>query len=302
MLIATLPNVTRVNDIDRMVNHPLIDGVRYNVGMRSPYSPQVTLEKLMVQVNKAGKKLWVDIKGRQLRITQWADPTYGDIVLNHPLCVDLPAKIIFRGGKSSNVVAVNGERIYVEPSPTEALGAGQAVNIIGSNLKIEGYLTPEDVRYIKTAQALGVDLIMASFVEELGDLEAIWQLNPKASIVLKIESQKGLELAKSFGKMAKAGTRLMLARDDLMVNIGRAKPRILQAAEMVITQDPEAIVASHLLTSLERGSLTAADISDLDWLHRLGYRNFMLSDTISHYFFKEAMEIWGDYLAAQVKT
>ncbi|MBI4861559.1 MAG: hypothetical protein HY815_15050, partial [Candidatus Riflebacteria bacterium] len=81
MLIATLPSLHRMPLLQRMVNHPDIGGVRYNVGARTALAPREVLARLAEIAQEAGKTLWIDLKGRQLRITKWADPTYGDIEL-----------------------------------------------------------------------------------------------------------------------------------------------------------------------------------------------------------------------------
>ena len=55
--------------------------------------------------------------------------------------------------------------------------------------------------------------------------------------------------------------------------------------------------ASHLFTSLSTlGYLTLADISDVKLLHDMGYKNFMLSDNVSHRCFDDAMRVWQDFL------
>lgn len=295
-LITTLPNITQKKLITRMFYHPLVSGVRYNVGTRSPYSPKETLTQIIDVASDAMKNFWIDLKGRQLRIVQWADPTYGDIVLNHAIQVDLPATIVFRGGTTSNVVAVHGNKIYVEPNPPEALGAGQAVNIIGTNLRIEGFLTEEDKEFILAGKELGIHDLMLSFVESELDLLEVLALNPNAKMVLKIESLAGLAFIDTMYMKKWPNCRLMAARDDLLVNIGINKAQILPAIRSIIKVDSRAIAASHIMTSLERGTISAADFSDLFLLYTMGYRNFMLSDGISHRYFETAIKYWQDFL------
>jgi pyruvate kinase len=201
MIIATLPSLHRKALVERIINHPLIGGVRYNVGTRSSYSPKETLETIYARTEKAGKKFWVDLKGRQLRIVRWADPTYGDIVLNHDIEVDLPARIFFRGNEWSTIVDVQGNRVFVDPDPQSAVGAGQAVNVIGDNLKILGYLTEQDERYLEAAKKLGIEDIMLSFVEESGDISEVLIIHPLAQCILKIESLPGLNFVKKLYSM-----------------------------------------------------------------------------------------------------
>lgn len=293
MLLATLPAAHQVTLIERMLAHPLVDGVRYNVGARSPYSPRETLERLSDRARAAGKRLWIDVKGRQLRIVQWAVPTYGDIVLNHALRVERPAWIWFRGGERSQILEVRGDRIYVDPPPKSAVGQGQAVNVHGPGLEIEGYLTEEDEEYLEACRSLGLEDVMLSFVEQASDVDAVRARLPGARPVLKIESPKGLAFAASH---APGELRLMAARDDLMINIGEDKAEMLPALDLIASLDPEAIVASRIFAGIERtGEPALADFSDLRLMELLGYRSFLLSDGLCLRHFDEAMRAWSSY-------
>src|SRR5262249_5418010 len=113
---------------------------------------------------------------------------------------------------------------------------------------------------------------MLSFVEQASDVEELRALDPGAEIVAKIESERGLAFARS-----SPGVRLMAARDDLFVAGGA---RYVSALEEIARGDPRAIAASRILESVERGPVAASDLADLALLVRLGYRRFMLSDTL----------------------
>lgn len=300
MLISTLPSAHKVDLIERMYSHPSIDGARYNVAVRTTHTPLAVLSYLQKIAEKYKKELWIDLKGRQLRINKWADPTYGDIELNHELEVDLPAKVFFRGNEWSNLVAVEGNRIVVDPDPRHAIGAGQAINIIGKNLKIKGnYLTKTDEQFIEAAKRLNIHKYMLSFVEQEADLQTVRSLDPDSSLVLKIESSKGLTYIAQSYTGGRHGN-LMAARDDMMINIGDNKVEMLNALEFIIQKDRDAIVASHIFTSLSTlGYLTMADISDLKLLHNIGYKHFMFSDDVSHRCFDEAIKTWQDFWQIQ---
>ncbi len=305
MLIGTLPSLHRLPLLQRMINHPGIGGVRYNVGARTALSPHDVLTQLADIARDAGKQLWIDLKGRQLRITRWADPTYGDIELNREVVVRGPARIHFRGAEWSNVVATRGNQVFVDPDPRSALGAGQAVNIIGDHVEIGGdYLTTEDRAYIQAAAAAGIDDFMLSFVERASDIDEVLRINPRARCVLKIESPAGLAfVGHEFARLTHPHCRLMAARDDLLTNIGANKARILPALSLIIARDPTAILASHLFMGLRQGdSPSMADLSDLRLMSQLGYRHFMLSDGISHHAFDPAMQAWQDFLAVFPET
>jgi pyruvate kinase len=297
MLIATLPAAHQTRLIREIIEHPAVHGVRYNVGARSPYPPRETLERLIEATERAGKLFWVDIKGRQLRIVQWAVPTFGDITLNHAIEVETPARIFFRGNEWSEIVEVRGNRLFVDPQPPSAVGQGQAVNVHGRNLKIDGYLTEDDEAYLDACAQLGIERVMLSFVEEAEDIAVVRARLPEANCVLKIESPKGLDFIRTASADTLAGCQLMAARDDLMINIGENKTAMFSALELLIKKDPAAILASRIFQGLEQknGTVTMGDLSDLRLMETLGYRNFLLSDGLCQRFFHEAMQAWDAY-------
>jgi hypothetical protein len=295
MIIASLPSPDHLDLMRRMISHPLVGGVRFNTGMRNSWSPRDTLECIYGMIRMERKELWIDIKGRQLRINQWADPTYGDIVLNREITVDLPAKIFFRGAGWTNIVRVKGNRIYVDPDPPVAIGGGQSVNVAGRNLHILGpYLTSLDVEYIKVGAELGINELMLSFIEKTDDIDHVLSINKAARVWLKIESEPGISFMKDTGIQFNDSCRLMAARDDMLTNLEN-KSQIIPILETMIRKDPEAIAASHILSSVTEGQLSAADISDLKLLSMMGYKHFMLGDLVSLRYFDEAMEILQDF-------
>lgn len=274
-IIATLPP-PHLRQSGIVAGHELVNSARFNVGARSPYGPRETLERALGKMG--GKKLWIDLKGRQLRIVQWALPTYGDIILNHRVSVDLPAEIYFRGDQKASIRHINGQAIFVEPNPPQAVGAGQSVNICGENLRIEGYLTSEDVGYIEAAKALGIHDYMLSFVESGQDIDDVMALDPEAVIIAKIESRPGIDFLSQDYADYRGQVQLMAARDDLFINIGLD---ILEALPLIISKDREAIVASRILESCRQSeAVSLADLSDLRWLEALGYRRLLLSDSL----------------------
>ncbi len=301
MLIATLPAVFQEDLMRKIIFHPLIDQVRYNVGACSPYSPKETLERILVLTNEFGKKLWLDLKGRQLRIVQWAVPVYGKIILNHELEVDCPARIFFRGNEWSEIKVVKGNTIYVDPPPFHAIGAGQAINVCGNNLKIKGYLIDDDKDYIKAAGELGIKNFMLSFVETAEDSNEVIEIakSDDIEIVLKIESLKGLEFIDLTDVGVLKKHHLMAARDDLLINIGEKKAEILSALLKIISIDSDAILASRIFYGLERdGFVSMGDLSDLRLMQLMGYKNFLLSDGICLKHFDKAMQEWKNFQSA----
>lgn len=274
-LIATLPP-PQDPKMKSVISSPLVSEVRFNIGMRTPYSEEETLKRILDLAKD--KKFWLDIKGRQLRIEQWAVPTYGDITLNHEVKVDLPATIWFRGNEKSNIVAVNGNKIYVDPQPPRAVGAGQAVNIHGDNLDIKGYLTDEDKRYLDAAASIGVKNFMLSFVESWDDIRVVSDNYPVDNVVVKLESPKGMSWLNSFNGNPRIN--VMAARDDLYINTD-PKHVIFDSLLEIVHKDKNAILASRLLESLiENENPSLGDLSDLWLMFGFGYRTFMFGDRL----------------------
>lgn len=300
MLIATLPAVHQEELMEKIISCPQVREVRYNIGAASPYPPKETLERILALTDRYGKRLWVDLKGRQLRIIHWAVPVYGKIILNHEVEVDLPARIFFRGNEWSEIKFTRGNQVFVDPPPRHAVGAGQAVNIVGENLRIKGYLTEDDVAYIAAAKELGVLNLMLSFVERWTDVYAVRELAGDAAgmtMILKIESRQGLHFVETECCDDRyKEINLMAARDDLTVNIGDNKARIIPALKNIIACDPEAILASRIFSGLEHeGAVSMGDLADLYLARQMGYKNFMFSDGLCQRHFDAAIAEWTKF-------
>ena len=286
-LIATLPNLNYKEKIIRVLECPQVAEVRYNTGTNDLMTTKEMLTILCMLQETYKKKIWIDLKGRQLRITKWADPLYEVIELNHEIEVLYPAKIIFRNGCTSSIVKTRGNKIIVDPIPKEAVGSGQAVNILARDLDIKGYLTPKDIEVLSLCKELGLNNIMASFVEEVDDIKAITDILPEANIISKIESIKGLKFVRE-----NPGYALMAARDDLFVELDE-EYEIIEGLKDIIKADENAICASKIFSSLrKRVTPDLADYSDLEYMQILGFKKFMLDDTISHHHFEEAVKAW----------
>lgn len=307
MLIATLPSIHRTELMEMIISEPFIGGVRYNTGKASICSPKQTLEKILELTDKHGKKFWVDLKGRQLRVKNWAAPYYGKITLNHSIEVEFPAKVYFRGDSWTELKAVENNVIYVDPPPKYAVGEGQSVNIVSKNLVVSGnqYPTLNDIEYIEAAASLGIKNFMLSFVERETDIYQFMHYVPfifaglrNFEFALKIESLNGIEFVEKFDrqKMKEIFWQkivLIAARDDLFNQIGENKTDMFRALQKIILADENAILASRIFSSLETGGEpTLADFSDLFLMKRMGYKNFLLSDEICERNFEKAITAW----------
>lgn len=302
MLIASLPQVHEEELLKEMIFHPSIAAVRYNTGMDSAYPPKETLARILEYSTKAKKPLYIDLKGRQLRVAEWAVPPYGPIVLNHKIKVLLPAKVVFRGDNMCELKEViGGNKIYVDSPPRFPVGRGQAINILAKSLEIENNFTENDYAYIQASVSHGINKFMLSFVEgtdyikEFNSVSNSYGLG-EFELILKIESQAGMDFVKNGSKRLFKKYPIMAARDDLMIQIGSLN--MMEALKVIIEKNKNAICASRIFLGLEHGEVSLADIADLELMRILGYKRFMLSDGISRKHFKEAIKFWEKYMAA----
>lgn len=257
-----------------VADHPLVAGLRLNTVMpiKEPRA------EVLARLADLGKPLWVDLKGRQLRVAGAAIPPFTEVTLTHAVTVRTPCDAFFSDGREhARVAAVDGHRLILEDGPRRLVGPGESVNIVDDSLVVHGTLTESDRAYLAAMRDAGLANVMLSFVERRDDVAEVRELLPGAEIVLKIESRRGLWLASDAG--ASLG-RLCAARGDLYVEVLHPH-RIAGAVRAIIKADPDAIVASRLLGSLARDPVPdCADVSDVAWLLSLGYRTFVLGDDV----------------------
>jgi hypothetical protein len=260
--------------LDEVAKHPLVCGFRLNTVMPVRGGPTEALERLRA----FGQPLWVDLKGRQLRVVGAAIPPYTEVRLSHRIRVRTPVDAFFSDGEERvRVMDVDGDRLILEDGPRRLVGPGESVNIVHPSLEIEGTLTETDRAYLTAMRELGLGRVMISYVEVPSDAEEVRRLLPGAEVMLKIESRAGLAYAREYG--ASQG-QLVAARGDLFVEVLRPH-RIVGALRTIIEADPGAAVASRIFDSLAYGPVpTSADIGDVAYLLSLGYRTFMLGDAV----------------------
>jgi pyruvate kinase len=298
MLVATFPIFTRH---ERMVcEHPLIGGIRLNTARASAHNPDDILDRLLDACSRVpGKPIWIDLKGRQLRVTRWADPFYEDVEINHRIKVNTPALAILRGDLPASIVGVNGNRIRLDARPRQALGAGQAIYIADPSLEIEGYLTDTDRGYVAAAVKRNMHRFMLSFVERTSDIGELTALDPEALPLAKIESPRGLTFVREEYEALRGHVRLMLARDDLYVTLGPKKFDAVAAEREIIACDPKAFAASRILESLEEhDEPSLGDLKDLLSLIESGYERLVLGDgsAITLDSFLRTMDVYRQFL------
>ncbi len=290
-LIATLPPYVRHRDA--IAQHPSVDALRFNTIMPIGEPKRDVLASLAEACGD--KPLFIDLKGRQLRITRFAYLPYAVVEISRPIRVDLPARLLFKDCACEIVRIVDGTQLILADRPPRVVGAGEPVTILEPSLAIDGYLTDDDRAYVRAARALGLHDYLLSFVEQASDLDEVRALDPEARLVAKIESPRGLDLVR-----AGAGVRLMAARDDLYLQMGAARVAMLDALELIARDPGDPIVASRILTSLETDDAVAfGDLADLVLMHQFGYRSFMLSDGLcfSERAFARAMAVYAELTA-----
>lgn len=312
MLIATLPTMISGDSMRlgiKILSHPLINAVRYNTGGESPYTPDQILSSFSYEAKRLGKKLYVDLDGRQTRVARWTPFERGVVVLNQDFEIKLPGQIYFRGLGWFEMVSANPKerKIFFNADDGPAryyLGESQSVHIVAKNFRTLKYLSDRDYEFIKAAADAGIDHFMLSFVEsgrDIYEFYAAYNDNKpgrlkEAQVVLKIESIKGVKSLNQAKVSSGAGVSLMAARDDLFLAYKNRRAEFLEVLGIIIGKNPNAILASKIMSGLEYGSeVTLGDMADLVLMSQMGYKNFMFSDEITKNF-DWAMENWQEVM------
>jgi pyruvate kinase len=263
--------------IEEVLRHPVVSGIRLNTVMPVKGSLDDLLDRLGSKAEKYNKELWIDLKCRQLRVKNFGVPPFTEIELTHNIEVNTPVIAYFSDGKEqATVLEVDNNRLIMQEGPKRVIGPGESVNIPDSSLKIYGFFTDTDKKYIEAGKKVNQHNYMLSFVEKQEDVEMLKQLDPQANVVAKIESLGGMDYVKNKDD----NTRLMAARGDLFLEL-KMPHQVIGAVEDIVKKDSDAIVASRILSSLAYSlEPSCADIGDIDSLKRIGYKTFMLGDDV----------------------
>lgn len=303
-LIATLP-LYRKYRLD-IISHSLVDELRFNTITPLDEDTEKIVSTLIKIVGD--KPLWFDLKTIQLRFEEFAFLPSSAVKIDHRISLDLPATVIFEYQgeifQTAILSIIDGNQLIIERPPC-VVGRGQPLNIDSHNLVIDGaFLSLRDRQYIRLCNEYGCHRFMASFVQSAAQLQEIWDLDPLAEIIAKIEDQKGLDFVKTeYLKMPKK-PRLMAACDDLTINVARFnKMKLIEALQIIIAADPNAVAASKILTSVydEKNDCIQeprhSDFSHLWMLEMMGYKTIMLSDTVCRLsdVFAKAMQEFAKY-------
>lgn len=297
-LIATLPLYPRYRQ--DVITHPLVSALRFNTITPRDMSVQETVDGLLGACGP--KPLWLDLKARQLRITGFAYLPESYVTINHKITVQTPCPVYFKDCATRLEAVVDGNKLLLT-RPERVVGQGEPINILDESLCVEGFLTEQDLEYVEAFCRRGQHRYMISFVQDSQDCETLWQLDPQAEIVAKIEDLRGLRFATQEYPSMPRKPRLMLAADDLYIHMGANKIDMLTALRQVIGADPGAMAASRILTSLfnpedeQPQEVSLGDLAYLWLLESLGYRTLMLSDEICRVrsVFTRVMEVYRQY-------
>ncbi len=276
--IVTLP--AYADYIAAVAARPVVGAVRFNtvLPVREP------LDEFLADFARkvAPRELWLDLKCRQLRITQSTYVPYHQVEISHPIQVRTPVRASFCSGEFSAMVkrVDNGTTLVIEEISPVPLGSGMSLSIDDPSLRIDGYLTARDREFIAAARSVGLHRYMLSYVEQESDLEDVLALDPEARIVAKIESRKGLDFVTRVWPAWQGKVRLMAARGDLYNEL-EWPHQILRATRAIVRADPTAIAASRIFSSMRKSRVPQCqELGDVGFLLELGYRTLMLGDEI----------------------
>jgi len=276
--IVTLP--PHAPFIDEVLSHDIVSGIRLNTVMPIKGSLEDKLKELDDKAKGKDKELWIDLKCRQLRVKSFGVPPFTEIELSHEIEVYTPTKAYFSDrSEHATILEVNGSKLIMQEGPRRVVGPGESVTIPHPTLKITGYLTDTDKKYIEAANKIGIHTYMISFVEGNNDIAELIKHDSDAEIIEKIESINGLRYVhKEWQNNGRA--RLMAARGDLYMEL-QWPHKIAEAVEDILGKDQNAIVASRILSSLaDSPEPSCSDVGDVDNLLRMGYKTFMFGDEV----------------------
>lgn len=264
--------------IKEVLRHKLVSGIRLNTVMPLKESKKEALKRIYDLTKENGKDFWLDLKCRQLRVKTFGVPPFTELELSHEIDVYTPCKAYFSDrNESATILAIDRNRLIMQEGPRRVVGPGESVTIPHPTLKVKGYLTDEDKKYIESAREIGINNLMLSFVEGEDDIDEVRRYAGTASLIAKIESQKGLDYV---ANRKDKSPRLMVARGDLFMEL-HWPHAIIEATEKILSADKYAIVASRILSSLaNQPEPSCEDIGDTDNLIRMGYKTLMFGDEI----------------------
>ena len=260
-----------------------ISGIRLNSAMISSAELEQEVERLKKM--KVTVPLYLDIKGRQLRVTEvFATASSFEVRLNHPIEVKTPTPVLFKAGAESALlgqVTEGGHRLIFDAPPRHGVVAGESLHIRDESLRVHGaQFTQVEREKIDRALQIGFRRFYLSYVESQQDVDEFRKLVGHDALVrLKIENKAGLNYVEQRFKK-EPNVSLVAARGDLFVEVDMPH-EILSATKLIVDADPDACVGSRILLSTISSPVpSCVDFSELAWLYDIGYREMMLCDEL----------------------
>jgi hypothetical protein len=273
----------------KFANDSRVDAIRFNSAMIT--LPELDNELAILDQLKPTVPVFYDVKGRQMRILK-VETVDGNLVLtiNHPIKVKTPCVVLFKAGADVallNSVSSDGHKLTFKGGPQYNLKAGESLyirsesfrNLRGSTRE-DNVFTALERQKIEKVKAAGVNRWFLSYVENQYDVDLFREMVGKdAEVWLKIESVEGMRYVNNTFKKEDNLT-LVAARGDMFVELEQPH-HIIKALQDIIQKDPKACVGSRILLSVVQSPVpSCADILEIEWLHNIGYRRFMLCDEI----------------------
>jgi len=303
-LLLTVP---LKGDFSFFIDDEVVEGIRLNTTIQVEDKLTDLLETAKERAH--GKEVWIDLKGRQLRIASQnveiqKDQEIHYIGLSHEIELNLKDNqvyAIFDNGKiCAEVKELKDNRTLVIPSSTEkrkglplpaqgevGLRQGMSVTILDDSLKVKGFLTERDKKWIEAGAKVGIHNYMLSFTERRQDIFDVLALDKEAKLKLKIESREGMRFVENAYSEFSGLTSKYRGKVNLMAALGdlylQLEPdEIILACKKIIKADPNAVMASRLLESSMQYNKRpkSQDLFDLTCKMYLGYKKFMLGDDV----------------------
>lgn len=280
LLVTLWPSFPHFNDF--AYDHRL-SGIRLNSAMIS--SSELDHELTLLKSFKHSIPLYFDIKGRQMRIEE-VIPNKKNLIctLNHPVEVETPCVVLFKAGEDVALLdhlEDDGKKLVFRGGPHYNVLPGESLHIRHHSLRVKGDIfTTYEREKIEKVRKFGFKRYFLSYVEKQSDVDQFLELVGKDSEVwLKIESLAGMNyVVREFKKQD--NLVLVAARGDMFVELDKPHD-IIKAQRIIINRDPKACVGSRMLLSILNGPVpSCADLTEIAWLHDIGYHNMMLCDEL----------------------
>ncbi|MCF2134771.1 MULTISPECIES: pyruvate kinase [Burkholderiaceae] len=294
-IVATIGPASSSPDIlSRMIAAGL-DVVRLNFSHGTADDHRQRAEFVREAARQAGREVAImaDLQGPKIRVGKFENgrvtlaagaPFVLDAAceLGNDERVGLDYKDLPRDLKAGDVLLLNdglivlsvqrvvGEEIHTTVKVGGELSNNKGINRQGGGLSAPA-LTAKDMEDIRTAMALGADLVAVSFPKNATDMEMARQLaniagapyGYKPKMIAKIERAEAIP---ALQEILDASDGIMVARGDLAVEVGNAAVPALQKRMIRMAREANktVITATQMMESMIQNPVpTRAEVSDV---------------------------------------